>query len=227
MVNIWTDLLHQIPSAASFTAIVGLFYLIGAYRSKRPHFDFLFSHQIGTYNSSTDKYSWQISGVIKNRSLNENTIIRIYRVVWKNKKKNSYLANSLANIQVKNKTTNKSINLPLYFLKKQAFSLEISTQFIVKGTTDEQLLREKQEIAPHIFIPKYKYELCFEDIEGNFFDQQGRLVNMNEANLWWTRVNTFENLKNWNLSPFVKQSLLILLSKMFFSVKKVFWIVGL
>ncbi|HSW88139.1 MAG TPA: hypothetical protein VLG12_03175 [Candidatus Saccharimonadales bacterium] len=227
MHNFWTDLLPQVINVAGFTALMGLIYAIGANRSKKPHFDFLFSYQTGTYNSQTDEYSWQTGGIIKNRSTNENTIVRIYRIVWKNKKKNSYLANSLANIQVKDKGTNRQINLPLYFLKKQAFDLEISTKFQVTGTSDEQLLRERVEIAPNLFLPKYKYELCFEDIEGNFFDQQGKLVNLHEADFWWTLVNTFESLKNWNIKPFLKQSFLILLSKISFSLKKILWALGI
>lgn len=228
LVKYWNSIPPQILSVAGFTAVLTLVYSIGYNRSKRPHFDFIFSYATGAYDANKDEYKWDIGGIIKNRSSNENSIVKIHRVAWKNNKRNSYLSDSLANIEIKDGNNN-PLKLPIYFLKKQALSLHISTKFNVKGTTDEMVLRERIQVPtiPYLYLPKNKYELCFEDINGNFFDQNGKLINMSEADLWWTLVNTFENLKSWNIAPFLKHSLLIVISKILFFLKTLFWSIGM
>ncbi len=220
---------NQLLDLGSLIALIGVPYLIVSHRSDRQNLKFIFSSSAGNYNAGTDEYKWETGGIIKNCSNKENTIVRIYRIVWKNLKRNSYLANSLANIEVLDLASNEKIILPLYLLHKRAYKLRVTTKFNVRGTSDERILSEREEIMPgsRIFLPKHRYELCFEDIDGNFFDQRGKLVNLEEADLWWTLENTFTYLKDWDIFPFFKHSIMITKSKIKFFLKVTLWNLGL
>ena len=139
------------------------------------------------------------------------------------------MADSLANMEFMDKNTNTVMKLPIRLQKKQALNIMVKTKFIVKGTADQIVLSEREEVPSlrGIYLPKYKYELCFEDIQGNFFDQFGNRINFREADLWWLLVNTFEPLKNWNIWPYIRHSILILRTKIGFRIKLFLWNIGL
>jgi len=227
--NLWVfNIPNQLLDIGKVAALIGIPYLIGTHRQSRQFFAFDFAASSGKENPSNN-YIVSTIGIIKNRSNLENSITKIYLVVWKNKKKNSFLRYGYAGISLKDLNSKKPPALPLYFQKREAKSLEIAFNFPIKGTSDEKLVSELVEIrkGSGLYLHKYHYEICFEDVDGYLFDQQGNLRNIDEANLWWTLENTFAALKEWNILPFAKHSMLIVLSKIKFKIKLLLWNLGL
>ena len=222
-----STLANQLLDIGKLTALIAIPYLIGKNRDKRQHFKFDFSNASGKFDKQTGYYHWEISGIIRNKSTTENSIVTIHRIVWKNNHKNSYLADSVGNISIVdlNSSGRNKLNLPLYFKSREAIRIQVSTIFIVKDTPDEKILSEVKEFVPgsKVFVPKYRYELLFEDIDENFFDHQGNLRNKEEADLWWT----LPQFKEGNLISISKHLLLILVSKVNFKIKLLFWNIGL
>ena len=214
-------------------ALLGIPYLIGVNRGQRRHFELTFEGSNGqVVNQETGEYEWGFVGIIKNRSRAENTIVRVYLVVWKNRKKNSYLRFGFANTTL-NKITNseQQVYTPLYFKAREAMRLAVRIKSVINGTADEKILSETIPAIPgrtDLRLPKHNYQLCFEDIDGNFFDQKGRLVNIDEANLWWTLENTFICIKErFDFMPLIRHLILIVGAKIRFSLKLILWQLGL
>ena len=76
-------------------------------------------------------------------------------------------------------------------------------------------------------LPKYHYELAFEDVLGNLFDQNGVLCNRRGMDLRWTLENTFEKLKDGNPLPFIWHWLRILTTDLVFAGRRLIRRLGL
>lgn len=217
-----------IRGLTNLAVIIGVPYLILSHRQQRQILQFKFSGASRKYDRKKDQLDLSITGLIKNPSHKENTIVEIHRVIWKNSKKNSYLSHAAGHMKVINDNTNSEEKFPLRFKKRQAMKLTISATYSIKGTTEDKLLSEHIEVlGGKAYLPKHKHDFMFEDIDGNYFSGHGQRINMEEANLWWTLENTFRHLKDWNIKPFIMHSIKIFKSKIVYMIKNVFWNIGL
>ena len=83
------DIIFNIGSIAGLLA---LFITIFASIRERPKFSFdslLYSGKVN--DDDITKYRFEFTGIVKNHSIEQNTLIRIYLVVWSNKKNYSTL----------------------------------------------------------------------------------------------------------------------------------------
>ena len=225
------SLVSSLIDIGGLVALFGVPFLVWNARTKRKHFDFDFEGSSGTADKSGNKYTWTFSGVIKNRSEIPNTISKIFLVVWKNKKRNSYLRFGHDSIKVLEINNSNELKIPLYFNPREAKKVEISRTATITETSDSdyKILVQKVKISPDsdFFLPKYNYELVFEDIDKNYFDQHGSIRDINEANLWFTLGNSYRQLDDLKFLPIINHFLNIALQKIKFAFKRLFWFLGL
>jgi hypothetical protein len=210
----------------SISGLLTLPYVVIQAAKKRPRLKFDFSGMSGNglkkNDAIGDYYSFQFMGTIKNRSLIPNSISKIYLIVWAdNEKRNSALRLGFGGIL--SDTNGKKLPLPLELSSMNGKKVQVNFEIPVKGTSDERLLSEVIPVgnSGQFYLPKHKYELCFEDTDENFFDQQGRLRNLEEINLRWTLSNTMKDLQGGNFIPFLKHTFSIQKSVILFFLKKI------
>jgi len=217
--NIWQIILNF----GSISGLIALIYAVFKSLRKRPKFKFDFSGQSGKvcHEDKLEYYIFTFGGILKNQSLDPNSISRIFLVVWKDRKRNSTLRFGHGGVTIKNKANDREIKLPISFAPREAISLEIKCKFPVAGTSDGKLLREFVPVQPgsRFFLPKHEYELLFEDVNENLYDQKGRLCNREEINLRWTLPNTTRNLQHGVYWPFIKHQSKIIWSQIKFRWK--------
>ena len=225
--SIWQIILN----IGSVSGLIALIYTVFQSLRRRPKFKFDFSSRNGTF-SNEDKLLYDtitFKGTLKNQSLDPNSISRIFLVAWKNREKNETLRNGFGGITIKNTANDEEIKLPIPFAPKEAMALEIICKFAVTGTSDEKLLSEFVPIRPgsQLLRPKYEYELAFEDVNENLFDQNGKLCNREEINLRWTLPNSTRNIHNGVYWPFIKHKFKIVWSRVRFRWKIILQSFGL
>lgn len=211
----------------SISGLIVLPYTVAQARKRKPKLKYEFA---GTSGRSTgDIYTYEFNGTIKNQSIESNSIIKIYLVVWANKQKTSTLRYGWAGATIFEESTGKEIKLPMIIGPKEALKIKVKFILSPKGTTDERLLSEMEPLFPgsNMHLPKHNYVLCFEDVEENMFDQTGNMINIEEINLNWTLPNTMTELQKGNILPFIKHFLLILKSRIIFFFRKILFAFGL
>lgn len=227
MANIqWSSLFDL----GGIVALVGVPYLIWGGRTKRKHFDFDFAGSSGLVSQNGKSYTWTFEGVIKNRSEVPNTITKIYLAVWKNYKRNSYLRFGHDNMVVEDANTGSILNLPLYFDPREAKKVTVKrTATVNQGDADARILTQRTEfpVGSGLFLPKFTYELVFEDVDKNYFDQHGVIRDINEANLWFTLGNSYRKLDDADFVPIVAHFIQIFIQKIQFFIRRLLWGIGL
>ena len=225
--NIWQIILNF----GSVSGLVVLIYLVFQNLRKRPKFKFDFSGQVRKLSTEgkLQYNSFTFSGTLKNQSLDPNSITKIYLLVWKDRKKNSTLRFGQGGVAMKNKATNEEIKLPIAFPPREAIALEITCKFPITGTCDEKLLKEFIPIQPgsHFVLLKHKYELAFEDVNENLYDQKGNLCNREEIDLRWTLPNSTRDLQHGKFWPLIKHELKIFWTRLKFRLKNLLQFFGL
>ncbi|HEY8094600.1 MAG TPA: hypothetical protein VIE65_00705, partial [Methylobacter sp.] len=205
-------------------------YLVLQNVRSRPRFSFDLHGSSGQHIQLPEahQYRYEVGGMLKNRSLDPNAIVRIYLVAWGNKSKTSYLRNGFGGLTVYDTAAKQTLPLPLRFEPREAKGIEIVFEFPVKGTPDERILSEHVPVIPgsSIVRQKNKYELCFEDINGNLFDASGSQINNAEAALRWTLPNTIRQFQDGHIWPFFKHYAQILLVKLRFRVRLIVQALG-
>lgn len=196
------DLLLKIGSLAG---LVGLVYGIHNNRKNRPKFKFTFGASVVNYDKEDKNTAYYcFTGIIRNQSLQPNTIVRLYLTVWDSKKKGATLrfGHVVRHIyDVSNTEDRKELSLPLYFKTKEARRVEIWFPISLSGTQDGKLLKEKGKVIPlpdggSLSMPKHKWEFQMEDTTENMFDYtSGRTTSRELTDLWWT-------LPNYSKKPF-------------------------
>lgn len=181
-----------------------LFYTIFSNLRKRYKLKFTLGWSSGAKFYKKDKHTyatWTFSGLLKNQSLDPNCLIRIYLVVWRDKKRNSVLRFGYGDVSIKEEK--KSVKLPLRLKPREAKNINVSFDFIVSGTSDRKILESANKpvgwvsrnwLEDFLLTRKFRkkrtgYELAFEDVNENLFDQYGRLRNRKEIDLWWALSN--------------------------------------
>lgn len=198
--------------------------------SSRSQLEFSFSGKVGgsVIENNSLYYQFRHGGLIKNKSKEKNTITSINLVVWADDKKESTLRDGLGPSWMVDNKTGEKIKLPLVIEGREAVDVDIFNKLFVQGTEDEKLLPARQPIAPgSLFtIPKYDYQLTFTDINGNEFDESGKLINRDVVDMKWTLSNYCGELhyKFWSCSV---QKLKLIDSRIMFKIKNIFHWVGM
>ncbi len=190
------DLLLKVGSLAG---LVGLVYGIHNNRKNRPRFKFTFEASVVNYDKDDKNQAYYcFTGIIRNQSLQPNTIIRLYLTVWGSKKKGATLrfGHAVKHIyDVANTEDRNELSLPLYFQPKDARRVEIWFPISLTGTQDGKLLNEKDKAislpdGSSLLMPKHKWEFLIEDTAENMFDYtSGRTTSRELTDLWWTLPN--------------------------------------
>jgi hypothetical protein len=229
-ISSWWQIILNIGSVSG---LIALAYTIFSNLRRRPKFKFDFSSRGGDFSEEGNLLfdTLKFTGTLKNQSLDPNSISKIYLVVWKNRKLNETLRFGYGGVTIKNTVNNEEIKLPLSFAPREAMALEIKCKFAVTGTPDDELLdiRGFVPIRPgsKFLRPKYDYELAFEDVNENLFDQKGELCNSEEKDLRWTLPNSTRDINNSIYLPFIKHKFKIAWSRVKFRWKIILQSFGL
>lgn len=206
------DFWEWVQRISAVVAIFSLPYLVIRQRRTLPRLSYEFSGSSGkSYTKDNKEYrQFTFSGYIKNHSLHPNTVNKIYMIVWKNRKVGSTLRLGYGKYNIK-EDDGAEHYLPLSFSPRESKKLVITHDTIITGTADEKILKEFYELTPgsRFYLPKYTYELAFEDPDGNLFDQHGKLISLKLMNLNWTLGNSLEKIKDGQYTPFVRQKFAI------------------
>ncbi len=225
-INYWL-ILERISAIVS---LVGVPYLVNNKRKSLPRLSFDFAGSSGESfkKDQREYYRFRFEGAIKNHSIETNTIQRIFLVVWRDKRKTDTRRFGFGGTVIKD-SNGQQIKEPIKFDPKESKKLTIIFESIVEGTSDKELLAALTPIQPgsQYYLPKYRYELAFEDISGNLFDQNGFIKNRKTIDLKWTLPNTFESLRDGNPIPFIKHKTAIYFSDTFFQFRKLMRFLGL
>lgn len=224
------DFLDVLGKVGSGCGLLALPYLIFQNLRSRPWINFDFRGGSGEHIQKDGLHQFRHSthGVLKNRSLDPNAITRIHLAAWANESKTSYLRFG-GNVSVFEAHSKKELSMPLQLAPREAKSIEIVFEFPVQGTSDEKLLSEHVPVVPgsSVLRQKHEYELCFEDINDNFFDASGRKINSEEASLRWALPNTTQQLQNGHVWQFLAHYVRILRAKIKFKIRMVGQALGL
>lgn len=224
-------LIDSLLKLGSLSGLVSLVYLIFQNLRKRPRFKLDFYSSSGEHFEKDGMYFFRHSyiGILKNQSLDPNTVTRLHLAVWGNTKKTSSLRFGHGGVNIVDKANDEEIKLPLHFGPREAKHLNIVFEFPVKGTVDECLLQEHTEVkaGTGLYRPKHEYEICIEDVGENLFDSKGSQINKDEVNLRWTLPNTVRELQQGSIGPFIKHSWKIIRSKISFRFKVLMQALGL
>ena len=173
-------------------------------------------------------YQTNHEGIIANHSQVKNTITNISLIVWDDPdKKEHILRDSMGPSWMIDERTGQEIKLPLIIEGKEAIKVQIFNKFPFEGTDKDLILTEKPTQPGSVFyIHKYNYELTFTDINGNEFDEHGKLINRDVIDLNWTLSNVCDEVhyKKW---PCREEKLKIVYVKVMFKIRNIFHWLGL
>lgn len=207
-INFIKEALHLALSLGVSFAL--LYTIFGSLRkSYKLKFESSWSSGFGFHTYLPDKLTYAtivFKGLLKNQSLDPNTLTDVYLVVWRNYKRNSTIRYGCAGVTVKNLESGQEIKLPLLLEPREAKNLEITIEFPVTGTSDQKILGSYNTNKPTAYVVKNRlerlllgwkmranrktnYELAFEDVNENLFDMSGNLRNKREINLQHTLSN--------------------------------------
>lgn len=221
---------------ATIITIVTLPYLFISYRKRSPRFSYEFfgSSRQPFVRDNLEFCRLNFEGVIRNESLDPNSIVAIYYVLWTDKKKKGTY--SFGGSPVSITESGQEGNLPLSFQPRQARKVSIVFELPLTGSHDKKLVEAVKPLPTDIpgiqpgetiYVAKYTYELAFKDILGNLFDQDGILRNQTGIDLRWTLENTFAQLKVGHPWPFIKHFTRITVTDFVFAIRRLVRKLGL
>lgn len=183
----------------SLAGLAGLVYGIHNNRKNRPRLKFTFEASVVNQDEKDKNTAYYcFTGLLKNQSLQPNSIVRLYLTVWGSKRKGATLRSGhvVKHIfDVSDVEKRQELALPLYLQPKDARRVEIWFPISLTGNQDGKLLHEKgQEISlpdgTKLSFPKHKWEFLIEDTAENMFDfTYGGIVSRELSDLWWTLPN--------------------------------------
>ena len=225
-----SDFWEWVQRISAVIAALSLPYLVIRERRSVAKLSYEFSGSSGkSYQKDGREYRiFTFHGYIKNHSLHPNSITKIYMIVWKNKRLGSTLRLGYGKYDI-TADTGEVLGLPLLFDPRESKKLTVEHDTIVTGTADEKILKEFYELTPgsKMYLPKYTYELAFEDSTGNIFDQNGKLLSLKLMNLNWSLDNTFDSLKDGKYMPFIKQKIAINHERIKLKLKRTTRLIGI
>jgi hypothetical protein len=216
MDSVWL-LLERI---AVVVTLLGLPYLVVSNRRRVPRFSFSFTGGQREFfdRDNLEFCRFTFRGTVRNQSLDENSIERIYLVVWRKGKKGTRRFGLGAVVE----EGGVQVGEPLHFSGRQSRRLEIRFEVPLTGSGEAQLTTATVPIGTsgNVQFPKYEYELAFEDVLGNLFDRDGLPRNRRGIDLRWTLDNTFEKLRDGNPFPLLWHLLRIVVTDVVFFFKR-------
>ena len=95
-------------------------------------------------------------------------------------------------------------------------------EFPLTGTGDAQIYGVQMPLAgnPNFAIARYTYELAFEDVGGNLFDQNGLPRSRKTIDLLWTFDNAWEQLKDGHPGVFIRHGAAVIAEDIKFTLKR-------
>ena len=175
-------------------------------RRRSPHFRFDFGrdHHELFQQGELDFGRATFTGSIKNRSLEANSIKTVYLVVWRTKLRAAALHYSFGGHVLDE--SRQRIGPPLDFRPRSSQAVTILCEFPFTGTVDDQLSTVTQPVRgnPNLLLPRYKYELVFEDVAGNLFDKDGYPRSRRSIDIYCTLDKAWERLKDGDPLPMIR-----------------------
>jgi hypothetical protein len=167
-------------------------------------------------------------GSIQNRSLDPNSVEKVYLVVWRTKSKRNTLRFGFGGNVVRDKD-DQVIGPPIRFLGRESKQVTIICEFPLTGTQDQRLFTEMMPLPghPNFQINRYTYELAFEDIAGNLFDKDGLPRSMKTLNLRWTLDNAWQRLRDGHPFDFINHIGAIVVEDVRFAIARLFRSIGI
>jgi hypothetical protein len=183
-----------IRDIGAIAGLISIFLTVHQSRRNRPSFAFTqeSSHSDGYVQEGRDFRDLHFRGLVRNASLNANTIVRLYLVVWKEGTVTQTLRFGHTVKAVTDLATNVPLTLPLRMEGRSAVRAEVVFPVRLTDSVDGQLMRETVPIPstiPGLTEPKHTYEFVFEDAAGNYFHKSGRLLSRPLIDLNWTIQN--------------------------------------
>lgn len=225
MPAIWTDLIE----AGAVVSITGVPYLVYDKRKRLPHLVGSFhSYQRSEFNRDGMEFGRiQFQGTIKNASLEANSVEKVFLVVWRTKRKmNTRRFGYGAKILDER---DDEVGPPLQLPARSSRTVNVVCDFPLTGTNDMQLYRAMMPVAglaTH-FLPRYEYELAFEDVDGNLFDKDGIPRSRKSIDLRWTLDNAWERFKDGRPWALLHHGSLIAFEEIRFAWKRFLRMIGL
>jgi hypothetical protein len=201
--GIAVSILDAILYVGAAAGLISIF--LEAHQSRRYRPSFVFTQE-GTHadfdiRDGMHFHDFHFIGLIRNASLNANTIVRLYLVMWKDGDvtKPQRFGHSLKSIT--DVATGEPLPMPLRMEGRSAVRADIVIP--IRLTDSNGQLTFDGEFAQasnpvHTVIPprgtqRPEYELVFEDAAGNYFDRTGRLLSRALIDLY----TTLPNYKGW------------------------------
>ena len=223
---LWVD----VEEASSVVALVGLPYLMLDKRRRLPRLAF---ERGGSSRETLNRDNLtfgriRFSGTIKNKSLESNTIDKVFLVVWRTKRRMGVRRYGFGGVQILDEDA-KQIGPPLTLPARSSRAVTIICEFPLTGSNDAQLFNATKPLPgnPNFLLPRYEYDLAVEDIEGNLFDINGYSLSRKSIDLRWTIDNAWEQLKDGKPLPLVRHLLQILWEEVRFLWRKCLRFLGL
>jgi hypothetical protein len=193
------SLVQLILNAGSIAGLISIFLEVHQSRRNRPSFNFTFEGSRAEIyaQGKLTMCDWHFSGLLRNASLNPNTIARLYLVVWKSGRANATLRFGHSVKEIVDLASNQKLALPLRVEGRGAVRAEVIFDIPLTGTGDDRLMREQKLVHTgqlQYYVPRHTYEFVFEDAAGNYFDKSGRLLSRELIDLDWT----LPNHKGWS-----------------------------
>lgn len=171
-----------------------------------PHlrFDFGSDHRELFQEGGLDFGRATFNGSIKNTSLEANGIKKVYLVVWRTKLRYAARRYSLGGHLLDE--SGRRIGPPLDFRARSSRAVTIVCEFPLTWTVDDQLSGVTQPAGrnPNRLLPRYKYELAFEDMAGNLVDKDGYSRSPRSIARYWSWDSARELLKDGHPLPMVR-----------------------
>jgi hypothetical protein len=199
------NLIEAILNLGSIAGLVTILLEIHQSRRNRPSFTYTFEGLHGSQPYLQDSFQfsdYHFSGIIRNASLQANSIVRIYLVVWEPGKVTRYLRFGHGEKSITDRATGAALTLPLHMEARSAKRVDVV--FDIRLTEADGSLSNDGRLATEMVpLPtgsgnyvshKHTFELVFEDAAANYFDKTGRLLSRELMDLHWT----LENYKGWD-----------------------------
>jgi len=224
------DFIKLILDAGSIAGIFSFFYTISEHRKKRAKFSFDFAGSAsGNYENNNlefAKFRWE--GTIKNESLTENSIVGINYVIWANKTRTRCRTNGMI-LSLEDSNTKEKLSLPLNFKPRESKKITLLGDVVLTGSHNEQLFKARKPIqqGSPFLLPEHSWDLTFNDVNHNLFDEKGILRSQKLIDLWWTLPNATRSLNDGNIFPTIKEYLRIFFTWVSYWVKRFFRFLGI
>jgi hypothetical protein len=226
MPAVWTD----VERASSVVALVGLPYLMIDKRRRLPHLAFE-RHGVSGEIFDLDNLTFgriTFTGTMKNRSLETNTIEKVYLVVWRTRRRMGVRRYGYGGVRIID-ADDQQVGPPLTLAARSSRAVKIICEFPLTGSSDMELFTAKKPLPglPNYLVQRYDYDLALEDIEGNLFDIHGGPLSRKSIDLRWTLDNAWEQFKDGKRLPLLRHALQIVWEEIRFSWKKLVRVLGL